>query len=376
MLYLDNAATTHYKPQCVVDATVKAITEAYNPNRSGHRKALELQQQILNTRSKISALFNNDSEMHTAFSLNCTSALNLAIMGNVRKKGHIISSVTEHNSVLRPLMQLQRLKLAEVTLIQPDSHGEITQDALYRALRPDTYMAVFSHVSNVTGKAQDLKKFGEVLQNKGIVFVADCAQSAGYILTDMTKQGINAAAFPAHKGLHGIQGLGVLVFDKTALPRPLILGGTGTDSHLLTQPETLPESLEAGTLPCPAIMALQAAIDWWVSERKQTREKMGELNRIMTDGLNAIANVEVYSDYNESGIACFNIKGQDSTVVGDALAEKFDIVTRSGLHCAPLMHKWLNTYDTGAVRASIACDTTSEQVYRFLNCVQYLAKTL
>lgn len=375
MIYLDNAATTHYKPQCVIDAAVRAMNNSFNPNRSFNAEALSLQKQILDTRNSVHALFNNDSEMNVAFSLNCTSALNLAIFGSA-KRGHIISDITQHNSVLRPLMQLQQMKLCTVTLVQPNEDGLITPDIVRRAIRPDTYMAVFSHVSNVTGKAQNVKELGDLLNKHHITFVLDCAQSAGYILTDMTKWGVHLAAFPAHKGLHGIQGVGALVFDSAHQPRPFVLGGTGTESHLLTQPTTVPDGLESGTLPCPAILALQSAIDWWVTNRKQNRNTIQQLNRLMTDGLRNIDNIEVYSDYNDSGIVCFNIKGQDSTEVGDQLQEKFDIVTRSGLHCAPLMHKWLNTYETGAVRASIGCDNTIEQVYRFLHCVSYLAKTM
>lgn len=374
MIYLDNAATTNYKPRQVVDAVTDCLTKSpYNPNRSGNKLSLVLQQKLYDTRRKLHLLLNNDSEMHVAFTSGCTAALNLAILGTARR-GHIIITATEHNSVLRPVMQLKKRGFVTVSLAVPDEDGNLSVEQIERLIRPDTYLICVSHASNVTGKAQQLAEIGRLAHERNIMLLADCAQSVGYFPLDMAKCHVDMAAIAAHKGLHAMQGAGALIFSERAIPRPITFGGTGSESHLYYQPNTIPDSLESGTLPCPAILAMNAGIDWWVANWKQNRDVVVEMQSTIYNGLRQIKGVSVYSQINKSGIVAFNVGKRDSTEIADMLSEKYDIAVRGGLQCAPLMHKYLGTLSQGVVRASVSCVTTKQECYSLLNAVEMLAK--
>ena len=376
MIYLDNAATTNYKPKAVIDAVMESMTKyPYNPNRSGSKPALELQQKIYETRRKLSLLTNNDSDLRVAFTSGCTQALNLAILGTARK-GHIIISSYEHNSVLRPVMQLKKKGYVEVSVAKPDENGDITANEIERLRRRDTYLICISHASNVNGKSQRLAQIGAYARQNDILFLVDCAQSAGYFPIDMKKCFVDMAAIAGHKGLHGIQGAGALIFNKTVTPRPITFGGTGSESHLYYQPTTIPDSLESGTMPCPAILAMSAGVDFWLANWEQNRDNIAETQKIILDGLDTIKDVKLYSKPNRSGIVAFNIAQTDSALVSDELSNSFGIATRGGLQCAPLMHKQLGTFEQGVVRASVSCVTTKQECYEFLNAVETISKKL
>lgn len=374
MIYLDNAATTNYKPQNVIDAVTECITKyPYNPNRSGSKQALELQQKLYDARKKLSLLYNNDSENHVAFTSGCTQALNLAILGNA-KRGHIIITATEHNSVLRPVMQLKRKGYVDVSVAQPNESGEITVEEIARHVRRDTYLLCISHASNVTGQSQSLAEIGAYAKRRNIMLLADCAQSAGYIPLDMAKCNVDLVAVAGHKGLHGIQGAGALIFNNRAVPRPITFGGTGTESHLYYQPTTVPDCLESGTLPTPAILAMSAGVDYWLDNWKENRENITETQQIIINGLKEIDGVTIYSQQNYSGVVAFNVRNADSGEVADELSQKYDIAVRGGLQCAPLMHKWLGTTEQGVVRASVSSVTTKTECYSLLNAVETICK--
>ena len=373
MIYLDNAATTNYKPQEVIDAVNECLTKyPYNPNRSGNKLSLELQQRLYQTRNKLHLLLNNDSEMHVAFTGGCTAALNLAILGTA-SRGHVIITATEHNSVLRPVMQLKKKGYVEVSVAVPNEKGEITANEIARLMRPDTYLVCVSHASNVNGTPQKLNDIGQLCRKRNVKFLVDCAQSLGYFPLDMTKNYVDMVAIAAHKGLHAIQGAGALIFSERAIPRPINFGGTGTESHLYFQPSTVPDCLESGTLPCPAIMAMSAGVDWWLKNWKGNRETVAEMQKEILEGLKQIKNVTVYSHENNSGIVAFNVGKRDSTEIADVLSEKYDVAVRGGLQCAPLMHKYLGTLQQGVVRASASCITTKQECYSFLNAVELTA---
>jgi selenocysteine lyase/cysteine desulfurase len=350
---------------------------SFNPNRSGSKGALQLEQKIMACRNAVKALVNNDNALNVVFSQNCTTALNLGILGHAKRGGHVVSTTTEHNSVLRPLMELKSRGIVDVTLIKPNADGSVSVENLLKALKSNTYMVALSHASNVTGSCQNLSAlFSAVKGQRGdILTLADCAQTAGYAPIDMNRWGVDLVAFPAHKGLHGLQGVGVLAFNNNSRPQPIVYGGTGTESQNLQQPLTSPDGLEAGTLNCPAIVALNAAIVYFAENHKEHCEKIARLNGLMIEGLRQIPKVTVYSQPNASGIAAFNIAHYDSAVVGDFFTQK-DVAVRTGLHCAPLMHKWLNTFETGAIRASLAYDNTEIEVYTFLNMVNDVAKSV
>lgn len=374
MIYLDNAATTDYKPQCVIDAVTDCIVNyPYNPNRSGNKQALVLQQKLYETKRKLSLLANNDSANNVAFTNGCTEALNLAILGTA-KRGHIIISTREHNSVLRPVMQLEKKGFVKVSVAEPDENGEITADEISRLIREDTYLLCVSHASNVNGDSQKLYELGIVARQNNMLFLVDCAQSMGYFPIDMNKCYVDMAAVAGHKGLHGIQGAGALIFNKRCKLRPIRFGGTGTESESYYQPETLPDGLESGTLPCPAILGMSAGIDYWLSNWQNNRDNIAETQSIILDGLKQIKNVKLYSKQNHSGIVAFNVGNTDSNEIADELSNKYDIAVRGGLQCAPLMHKYLGTLNQGVVRASVSAVTTKNDCYSLLNAIEFLSK--
>lgn len=374
MIYLDNAATTNYKPKQVIDAVNDCMTKyPFNPNRSNNKQALELQQKLYDLRKKLSLLYNNGSEQNIVFTCGCTQALNLAILGTARR-GHIIISTTEHNSVLRPVMQLKRKGYVDVSVVEPDENGQISVDVLSKQLRNDTYLLCVSHASNVNGTQQKLAEIGLWARNNNLIFLSDCAQSAGYFSLDMIKNNVDMVAIAGHKGLHGIQGAGALIFNDRAVPRPITFGGTGTESQSYHQPTTVPDCLESGTLPTPAIMAMDAGIDYWLSNWRENALTVTEMQSLITDVLLQISKVKVYSTNNKSGIVAFNIGDRDSNEVADILSQKYDIAVRGGLQCAPLMHKYLGTTQQGIVRASVSCVTTKQDCYALLNAVEYISK--
>ena len=373
MIYLDNAATTNYKPQQVIDAVNECLTKyPYNPNRSGNKLSLQLQQKLYETRNKLHLLLNNDSELHVAFTAGCTAALNLGILGTA-SRGHIIITATEHNSVLRPVMQLKKKGYVDVSVAVPNEKGEITVDEIARLTRKDTYLICVSHASNVNGTPQRVSEIGHFARSHNVKFLVDCAQSIGYFALDMNKSCVDMVAIAAHKGLHAMQGAGALIFNERAIPRPINFGGTGTESHLYFQPSTVPDCLESGTLPCPAIMAMNAGVDWWLKNWKENRETVTEMQKEILDGLKQIKGVTVYSQPNSSGIVAFNVANRDSGEIADVLSEKYDVAVRGGLQCAPLMHKYLGTLQQGVVRASVSCITTKQECYSFLNAVDLTA---
>ncbi len=372
MIYLDNAATTNYKPDCVVRTVNDCLTKyPFNLNRSG-KISLPLELAVKDIRKKLSLIFNNDGENHVVFTHGCTHALNLALLGTA-ERGHVIVSATEHNSILRPLWQLKKRGFVDISIVNPDKSGQISVESLQKALRKDTYLLCVSQASNVTGKQQKLAQLGHFAKSNNLLFLVDCAQSAGYYPTDMAKNNVDMVAIPSHKGLHAMQGAGALIFTKRAIPRPTIFGGTGTESHLLSQPTTLPEGLESGTMPLPAILSMGAGVDFWLKNHQQNAHNVQKQLQLLLDGLGSIPTIKIYSQPNKSGIVAFNVGNFDSGFVCDALAER-QIVVRGGLHCAPLMHNYLGTQNQGTVRASVSCATTKQDCYALLNAVNDFAK--
>ena len=376
MIYFDNAATTHYKPQCVIDAVHLALTKySVSAHRGTSRASLLLEERLQETRILATAVAGG-KDATAVFSQNCTTALNLAILGTARRGGHVVVTATEHNSVLRPLMQLKNKGIVDVSVVYPNTEGLITPQSVADAVRPSTYLVAVNNVSNVTGTRQRVGAISHAVKRvkKDVLVLCDCAQSVGYVVLDMEKDGIDMMAFPTHKGLHGVQGCGVLVFSNRVHPLPVVFGGTGSQSNSLLQPNTLPDGLEAGTLNAPAILGANAAIRWWAANHKSNASKLVQLQQRLLEGLSSLPQVTVYSKPNQSGIVAFNVKNWDSAVVADYLSTNHDVATRAGLHCAPLMHKYLQTLVTGVVRASLAVDNTQSQVDSFVNFVEGLSK--
>lgn len=348
MIYLDNAATVRYVPTEVMRAFVEATNRKANAGRGAHRDSVWLGLQIYRVREQIKALVDNP-QAEVVFTKNCTEALNLAI-NTVAAGAHVVTSVTEHNSVLRPLHEMMRKGRITLDIVSPSAKDRgVGREDVARALRPNTRLVVLNHVSNVTGVANDVAAVGELCAAKGIRYLVDGAQSVGHFALSMRRIGCDMLAVPAHKGLHGLQGVGFLAFDKSVRVRPILYGGTGTDSINVYQPLAYPEGLEAGTLDGAGICALGAGIRWTEAHLKRIQAREEAYTRQLAEGLRGIDGLTVW--LGQSGIVSVYRKGLSSSALADKLSEA-GIAARAGLHCAPLMHRFLGTTQEGVLRLS------------------------
>ena len=375
-IYFDNAATSHPKPDRVLRAVRRAMTECNaNPGRSGHAAALAAGRVVLDARERLAALLHAPDAMRVAHCFNCTDALNLAIKGSLRPGDHVVATQLEHNSVLRPLCGLLRRGQIALTLVPPRPDGFVDPGDIRAALRRDTALIVCTHASNVTGAIQPVAAIGRLAREKGIRFLIDGAQALGAMPVDVRALNCDLYAFPGHKSLLGPQGTGGLYIGEGARLETLREGGTGSASDSLVQPEELPERYEAGTVNLPGIAGLGAGCEYVATRLSQIMMHERELSQALYDGLSGIPGVALYSPAAESaraGIVCFNVADLSSAQVADALARR-DIAVRGGLHCAPGAHRFLGTLRRGAVRASIGHANTFEEVDAFLAAVRELA---
>ena len=374
-IYFDNAATSHPKPYCVVQAVKRALTEANaNPGRSGHRAAIEAGRIVLDCRERLATLLGAGDAMRVVHCFNCTDALNLAIKGSLHVGDHVVATCLEHNSVLRVLYALAQRGRITLTLVSPGPDGFVDPEDVRGALTPATALIICTHASNVTGAIQPVAAIGQVAKAAGVRYLIDGAQALGGMPVDVKALGCDLYAFPGHKSLLGPQGTGGLYIDPGIRLNPLREGGTGTDSHSLLQPETLPERYESGTVNLPGIAGLAAGCEYVASRLSQIMMQERELTQALYEGLNAMEGVTLYSPAQEAGragIVCFNVGDLPSAQAADALARR-DIAVRGGLHCAPEAHRFMGTLRRGAVRASIGHANTFEEVERFLQAVRAL----
>lgn len=377
MIYFDNAATTFYKPPEVLNAAVNTVKNlSVNPGRAAHFLAVKGSALLWRARTFISDFFGCDDPSRIIFTSGCTHSVNAAIFGSNLYGKHVITTVLEHNAVLRPLFELKRRGHISLTVIAPGNDGTIDPSSVLQALRPSTALVTVTHVSNVTGAVNPVEKIGEICKNNGVLFLVDAAQSAGHIPIDAQKYNIDMLAIPAHKGLHALPGCGALILSEKAEIMPFIFGGTGTDSSSLVQQASYPEGLEAGTLNLPGIAAMARAVKLCKSEFILRRQKLAKLTSLLYNGLKGIKGARVYSALpSPSGIVSFNLGQFDSTEVADILSAKYKICVRSGLHCAPLIHRMSGTEQKGMVRASLSYYNTAEEVSAFIKAAEEISDT-
>lgn len=369
MIYFDNAATTLVKPECVIKADEYALKNlCANSGRGSHSASIKAAEIIYRARNAVKKLTNCDEVI---FGFNCTDALNTVIFGTARR-GHVITTAYEHNSVLRPLRELERRGLIRFTVITPDQSGSINARDVESAIRPDTYLIAVNHISNVTGQVAPVTQIGNIAKRHGLLYLVDGAQSVGYVDTDMRIMGCDYLCFSPHKGLHGPQGLGCLCLRAGAPLTPAVrFGGTGTASHTVDQPDDIPEGFESGTMPVHSAFSLIAAITHYNSMPLGTKRALAALGESLREELSKIPRVRLYGNYNIlPNIVCFNIDGMNASAVGDILNEQYDIAVRCGLHCAPLCHKYLGTIKTGAVRASLSYHNTADETAFFVKAIK------
>ena len=375
-VYLDNAATSHPKPEAVTRAVLRALTEDNgNPGRSGHRRALAGARILLEGRERLAALLGAPDPFGIVYCFNCTDALNLAIKGCLRRGDHVISTLLEHNSVLRVLTELRVSGQIDLTLLPADGDGRVCPEDVRRALRPSTRLAVVTQASNVTGILQPVAEIGRVCRESGVLFLIDGAQAAGVFPTDVSALGCDMYAFPGHKGLLGPQGTGGLYIRAGLALRTLREGGTGSVSDSMRQPIDAPERYESGTVNLPGIAGLGAGVEYVSGRLSQIMMHERELTGALLEGLDAVPGIVIYSPREEAaraGIVSFNLGDLSSSQLADALAAK-GFAVRGGLHCAPTAHRFLGTLRRGVVRASVGHANTFEEIEAFVRAVRALA---
>ncbi len=374
MIYLDNAATGGYKPQAVYE-TMENVTRylSANAGRSGHRLAVTGGGLIMDCREMLSMRFNSRSE-RVIFTKNCTEALNIAIFGCVKRGGRVITTVYEHNSVLRPLYALQKRGEIILDIVRPTENKDVAE-AIEEKILPDTYLIVTTAASNVTGEGLPINRIGSIAKKHGILYLVDGAQAGGHMPINMRTDNIDMLALAGHKGLYGVQGSGVLILDERVDLNPLTYGGTGSESFNKNQPDCYPEHLESGTLNLPAIAALKEGVRFAYSNIEHFSTHLLERTAYLINSLSTVKDCKCYSKPNRFGIVAFEISGRQSTEIADLLNSEYDIAVRGGLHCAPLMHEFLHTDDAGLVRASISAQNTARELSQFIRALKEIAES-
>lgn len=378
MIYLDNAATTMHKPQTVIDAVTQAMCSLGNAGRGATSGALDAARTIHGCRAKLAHLLGCPRADHVCFTPNSTAALNTVINGVVRPGDRVVTTVLEHNSVLRPLNRLAAEQGVTVEHAGCDANGALDYDELERLVTPGTRAVVVTHASNVTGNAVDVSRVAAIAHATGALVIVDASQSAGTAKIDMDTMGLDVVCFTGHKGLMGPQGTGGLAVAEGIDVAPWAMGGTGVHSFDALQPLEWPTRLEAGTLNGHGIAGLSAGLDF--IEAQGGVEAIAAHERALADrflaGVREIPGIKLYGAFDQparSAIVSLNVGDIDSAEISDALMQGWGIATRPGAHCAPLMHRALGTERQGVVRFSFGYFNTDEEVDTAIDALRDLA---
>lgn len=369
MIYMDNAATGGYKPDRVINATAAALKTCANPGRSGHKLSIACAERVYAVRRQLCEFFGAPSADRVVFTKNCTEALNIALLGTLKAGDKVVSTVAEHNSVLRPLNYLEK-RGVQVLLAPLNAAGEVDINILASMANGAKAVAV-TLASNVTGTAPQTERIRASIHPETLL-ICDGAQACGHVKIDMKEAGIDALAVAGHKGMLGIQGSGALVFSGRFNPDPVLFGGTGSESFNLGMPGFYPDKLESGTLSYPAIVSLGEGALYLKSHLYENRDRTEYLCSRLYDGLTEIGGIRLYSTPNPYGIIALAFGNMQSEEAAYRLSEEYSICVRGGLHCAPLMHEALNS--TGLVRVSLSAFNTEAEVDSFLRAAAKLAQ--
>ncbi len=382
MIYLDNGATTLRKPECVKEALLEAMASMGNSGRGVHDASLYAGRTIYRARESLAELLGAAAPEQVAFTANATESLNLALGGLFGARDHVITTVCEHNSVLRPLYRLQGVELSVLPVKaeagEERQAGILAYDELESLLRPNTKALIITHASNLTGNITDLEQAAAFAKKHSLLLIVDAAQTAGAVPMDMERMGIDVLCFTGHKGLYGPQGTGGVCVRPGLSIRPLKVGGSGIHSFDREHPSEMPAALEAGTLNGHGIAGLGAAARWLLEIGvEQIRAREQALLRRFVDGVKEVEGVTLYGNPDldrRTGIQSLNIRDYDSARVADWLYEDYGIAVRGGAHCAPLMHEALGTREQGAVRFSFSYFNTEAEADEAAAAVRELAE--
>lgn len=380
LIYLDNAATSFPKPPEVVEAVRSYMTEVgSNPGRSGHRLSVEAARTVYRTRENIARLFAFPDPLRVVFTQNITEALNLVLRGLLRRGNHVVTTAMEHNSVMRPLRDLEKIGV-ELSLVPVGPRGELRPDDFDAAVKANTTLFVLNHGSNVHGAVVPLRDIGRIARKRNLLLVADTAQTAGVLPIDMEEDHIDILCFTGHKGLLGPTGTGGFLLGSRVpegFPVPLKSGGTGSRSDREEQPDFLPDMYECGTLNAAGLAGLLAGTEWILGQGLEAiREKEKALLSQLMEGITAIPEIRIYAGTGAADMTAtisIDLEGMEPSELGERLDEDYGIMTRAGLHCAPAAHKTLGTYPRGTIRLSPGFFTREEDIDTTIRALRELA---
>jgi cysteine desulfurase family protein len=377
MIYLDNTSTTSPKPEEVCRAVEKCIRKnCGSPGRSVDvsDKKSDI---IWETRELLGKLINVHDPQRIVFTCSATDSLNLAIRGYLKKGDHAIITSMEHNSVIRPLKHLELDGIIDLSVVNADSNGYVNPEEIKAQIKSNTRLITVTHASNVIGTILDIEKIGRIAEANNITFLVDASQTIGAIDIDVKKMYIDLLALPGHKNLFGPSGIGALYIKEGINLNPLRYGGTGNISESLIQPETMPQKYESGTANLLGIVGLNAGIRFILSEgMKKIRKHEEQLSDYLFKGLKNISGLKVYGTDKSSdkmSVISINIANRKAADIGQILLNDFGIITRTGLHCAPLAHKTIGTANYGTVRFGIGYFNTREEIDFTLEALSHVA---
>jgi len=378
MIYLDNAATSRPKPPEVIKAMNDFLDNVCaNSGRSGHRLAIQASRIVYDARESLAELFNITDPLQIVFTMNATESLNLALLGILQNGDHVITSSMEHNSIMRPL-RVMETQGVEISVVGCSQQGFLDPDNLKKLIKKNTKLIALNHASNVTGSIQPVREIGNIAREHDLLFLLDTAQTAGACPIDVEEMYIDLLAFTGHKSLCGPQGIGGLYIREGISLKPLKYGGTGSRSDEEYQPDFMPDKYESGTLNLVGIAGLGEGVRYVMEKGIGfIRERERKLTQNLIDGLLAIPDVKVYGGLdtkNQVGVVSFDIQGLSSSESSMYLEDEFDILCRSGLHCAPSAHKTIKTFPEGTIRFSLGIFSNQDDVHRSVNAVRKIAE--
>jgi cysteine desulfurase family protein len=380
IIYFDNAATSWPKPPEIIAAMQNYMQNiGGSPGRSGHRLSIEAARIVFDTRGKLAQLFNVPDPLRIVLTKNATEALNIAVFGFLKPGDHVITSSMEHNSVMRPLRTMEARGVS-ITVIPGDSEGLIDPAQIAYAIKKNTKAIFITHASNVTGTVLPVSAIGRIAGKHGLVLCVDAAQTAGSYPIDVAEMNIDLLAFTGHKSLCGPSGTGGL-YIREGLEKsiePVCVGGTGSRSEVEEQPDFMPDRYEAGTPNTVGIAGLQAGAEFVLSQGiSQIKSREENLTKMFIEGIRDLPEIILYGQTSVDRripVVSFNIAGMDPGAVAWELDERFNIMSRSGLHCAPSAHKTIGTYPMGTVRFSFSYFNTEEQIIKSIEALKQISR--
>ena len=376
-IYLDNAATSFPKPKEVADAVYDfMINNGTSSGRGSYKKAMQSDYIVYKCRKLIGNLFNFDDPKKVVFTSNVTDSLNIAIRGILKENDHVITSSLEHNAVWRCLKTLEKDINIKIDTVECSKDGITNPEDIKKYIRKDTALIVFTQASNVLGTIQPIKEIGKIARENKIVFLVDAAQSAGAMKIDIKEDNIDILAFTGHKSLLGPMGTGGLIINTDIDIKPLKAGGTGGDSAYEYQPDYYPNHLETGTSNVSGIAGLRAAIKFLNREGiDNIHNKEKELTKYALQRLETVKDIEIYGPKDCEkilSVISFNIKNKRPEDISTILDQKYNIMLRAGLHCAPTAHSVINTKDRGSLRIGIGYFNTKDDIDKLVEALNNL----